>query len=116
MGAHDFGTARITKTPYEAYRKAVKEALYEHGNNSYNGTISTTSGFYFFDEHPRWGTKAFDKWEDKILSDDNSPVEKYGKCGCIEIKGKAAKNIKEVNGFKGKRGLKVWYFFGWAAT
>jgi len=26
------------------------------------------------------------------------------------------KNIKEVNGLKGKRGLKVWYFFGWVAT
>ena len=25
------------------------------------------------------------------------------------------KEIKEVNGFKGKRGLKVFYFFGWAA-
>jgi len=115
MGATDFGTARVTKTPKEAYKKAVEEASYEYGNNSYNGTISTTNGYYFFDKHPRWGTKAFDKWEDKILSDDNSPIEKWGKCGCIEITGKAAKEIKEVNGLKGKRGLKVWYFFGWVA-
>ena len=28
----------------DAYRNAVEEAVYEHGNDSYNGTISTTVG------------------------------------------------------------------------
>ena len=28
----------------------------------------------------------------------------------------AAKDIKDQNGFKGRRGLKVFYFFGWAAS
>ena len=115
MGATNFSTTKVAKTPKEAYRKAIEGALYEHGKNSYNGTISTTEGYYFFDEHPRWGTKKFDDWENKILSKDYGPVKKWGACGCVEIKGKAAKNIKEVNGLKGKRGLKVWYFFGWAA-
>ena len=115
MGAYDFGTARVTKTPKEAYKKAVEEALYEHGHDGYNGTISTTDGYYFFDKHPRWGTKAFDKWESKILDNNKGPVQKWGACGCVEIKGKAAKDIKQVNGLKGRRGLKVWYFFGWAA-
>ena len=115
MGAYSFGITKVAKTPKEAYKKAVEEAEYEYGHDGYNGTISTTDGYYFFDKHPRWGTKAFDKWEDKILSDDNGPIQKWGKCGCIEITGKAAKEIKEVNGLKGKRGLKVWYFFGWAA-
>ena len=117
MGAYDFGTARVTKTPKEAYKKAVEEALYEHGHDGYNGTISTTDSYYYFngDDHPRWGTKKFDDWENKILSRDNGPIQKWGACGCVEITGKAAKEIKEVNGLKGKRGLKVWYFFGWAA-
>ena len=115
MGAHDFSTTKIAKTSREAYNEAVKGALYEYGHDGYNGTISTTEGYYFFDEHPRWGTKKFDDWENKILSRDNGPVQKWRACGCVEIKGKAAKEIKEVNGLKGKRGLKVWYFFGWAA-
>jgi hypothetical protein len=28
----------------EAYNNVVQDAIYEHGNDSYNGTISTTSG------------------------------------------------------------------------
>ena len=115
MGAWDFSITKIAKTPREAYKEAVKGALYEHGHDGYNGTISTTDDYYFFDKHPRWGTIAFDKWENKILGDDHGPIQKWGACGCVEITGKAAKEIKEVNGLKGKRGLKVWYFFGWAA-
>ena len=115
MGATNFSATKIAKTPREAYKAAVKGAEYEHGHDGYNGTISTTDRYYFFNEHPRWGTKKFDKWEDKILSNDNGPVQKWEACGCVEIKGKAAKEIKEVNGLKGKRGLKVWYFFGLAA-
>ena len=115
MGAIDFSQMEVAKTPREAYNRAVKEAEYEQGHDGYNGTISTTDRYYFFNEHPRWGTKKFDDWENKILSKDNGPVQKWGACGCVEITGKAAKEIKEVNGLKGKRGLKVWYFFGWAA-
>ena len=115
MGASNFGTTKVAKTPREAYNKSVEGALYEYGHDGYNGTISTTDDYYFFDEHPRWGTIAFDKWEEKILDNSNSQVQKWGLAGCIEVKGKAAKEIKAVNGLKGKRGLKVWYFFGWAA-
>ena len=116
MGATNFGITKVAKTPKAAYNEAVEGAEYEHGHDGYNGTISTTDDYYFFDEHPRWGTIAFDKWEEKILDNNNSQVQKWGLAGCVEIKGKAAKEIKEVNGLKGKRGLKVWYFFGWAAT
>ena len=116
MGATNFAITKVTKTPREAYKKAVEGALYEHGHDGYNGTISTTDSYYFFNEHPRWGTKKFDDWENKILSREHGPIQKWGACGCVEITGKAAKEIKEVNGLKGKRGLKVWYFFGWAAS
>ena len=115
MGATNFNTTKIAKTPREAYKKSVEGALYEYGHDGYNSTISTTDDYYFFDEHPRWGTKKFDKWEEKILDNNNSPVQKWGLAGCVEVTGKAAKEIKEVNGLKGKRGLKVFYFFGWAA-
>ena len=116
MGAHDFSQTEIAKTPREAYNRAVKEAEYEEGHNGYNATISTTDRYYFFDEHPRWGTKKFDDWENKILAQDHGPVQKWEACGCVEITGKAAKEIKDTHGFKGRRGLKVFYFFGWAAS
>ena len=118
MGAYSFGIKKVAKTPKEAYKEAVERAEYEYGHDGYNGTISTTNNYYYFreDSHPRWGTKKFDNWEDKILARDNSRIQKWGACGCVEITGKAAKEIKEVNGLKGKRGLKVFYFFGWAAS
>ena len=115
MGAVNIAQIEVAKTPREAYKDAVKNAEYEHGHDGYNCTISTTDDYYFFDKHPRWGTKKFDDWENKILAQDHGPVQKWEACGCVEITGKAAKEIKEVNGLKGKRGLKVWYFFGWAA-
>ena len=119
MGAWDFNVTKIAKTPKVAYNEAVEGAEYEHGHDGYNGTISTTAEYYFFDKQPRWWTKKFDDWEDKILEEGcngkRGLVQKWGACGCVEVKGKAAKEIKEVNGLKGKRGLKVWYFFGWAA-
>ena len=54
MGATNFSTTKVAKTPKEAYKKAVKGAEYEHGHDGYNGTISTTNGYYFFDKDPRW--------------------------------------------------------------
>ena len=116
MGATNFSITKVAKTPKEAYKKAVEGAEYEHGHDGYNGTISTTSEYYFFNEHPRWGTKKFNNWEDEIMMSTTGPVQKWEACGCVEITGKAAKEIKEVNGLKGKRGLKVFYFFGWAAS
>ena len=115
MGATSFGQTVVSKTTGEGYKELCDKSYEVYGHqDGYNSTISTTDGHYFFDEHPRWGTKAFDKWEDKIL-DQDGPVQKWKKAGCVEIKGKAAKEIKKVNGLKGKRGFKVFYFFGWAA-
>jgi len=46
MGATNFGTTKVAKNPKEAYKEAVEGALYEHGNDGYNGTISTTEGYF----------------------------------------------------------------------
>lgn len=52
MGAHDFQTSATGENAREAYKKACEEAIYEHGNSSYNGTISTTSGFRMYHDIP----------------------------------------------------------------
>ena len=113
MGATTFGNLAVGrfKNASEAYDDLVSEALYESGHDSYNGTISTTSGFIMRDDNPRYGTKAFDKWENKMLD----VAQKWGDCICIEIKGAILKRMKEARGYKGKKGIKAFYFIGWAA-
>lgn len=111
MGATNFGTIAFGKTAMEAYKNACSEAVSYYGHQEgYNGTISTTNGFVVIDGLPRFDTKAFDKAEDNLLDQ----MEKWGKCACVELKGKAAKDYRERNGLKGKKGS-VFYFFGWAA-
>ena len=41
MGAQSFAINVKAKTPEKGYNVLVEEALYEHGHNPYNGTIST---------------------------------------------------------------------------
>lgn len=41
--------------------------------------------------------------------------DKWGPAGCIEIKGKAATELKKRYGLKGKR-VKPFLFFGWASS
>lgn len=45
MGGHNFETYALGKDAADAYSKAYDRALYEHGHDPYNGTISTTHGF-----------------------------------------------------------------------
>ena len=44
MGAHSFLHKIVTSDAKGTYEHLVKEAYYYHGHDSYNGTISTTSG------------------------------------------------------------------------
>lgn len=113
MGATTFGNLTVGryKKASDAYDSLVNEAEYECGHDSYNGTISTTQGFKMRDDNPRYGTKAFNKWEDNMLEF----AEKWGDCICIEITGAVLKRLKERNGYKGNKGIKAFYFLGWAA-
>jgi len=112
MGACDFSALEVGrfKSPGEAFHSAVEEAEYEDGHDGYNGTISTCHGFSIANGNPRYGTAAFDKWEDKILSS----LDKRD-CVCVEITGAVLKRMKERRGYKGKKGIKAFYFFGMAA-
>jgi hypothetical protein len=119
VGATNFGNVIVGKyTPVEAYRKLCDDALYYSGHDSYNGTISTTHGFVNLTERaPRYGTKAFQKWEDDVIDNDKFGVEKWGNAGYVEISPNTTefKRMKERNGLKGRKGIRAYYFFGWAA-
>jgi len=113
MGSTNFGTIKIGKFKdyREAYNGAVQDALHEYGHDAYNGTISTTDGVRRPNGHPKFGTKTFSKWESKQLEKMN----KWGTCLAVEIKSSKLKELKEQYGYKCKKGVKAYYFFGWAA-
>lgn len=114
MGACDFYQVEVAKDAKTAYNNACRDAEDEYGHQEgYNGTISTTSGYRMFTPDLR----GRDPWKvaEKLLDED--AVEKWGPAGCIEITGtKLGKETKERRGLKGKRGYRVFLFFGWAAS
>ena len=113
MGAHDSSVIMVGRyiDPNQAYATAVIEAQHDYGHDGYNGTISTSEGFRLIKDHPRYGTKKFWKFYDDILTGT-----KWGAWNCVEIKGKIFKKLKEENGYKGKKGIKAYYFWGLAAS
>jgi len=113
MGAHESNIIKVGKyrDPNQAYMEAVREAQEYYGKQPYNGTISTSHGFIIRKDNPRYGTKKF--WEYYI---DTLSGTKFSEWNCIEIKGKILKNLKIENGYKGKKGIKAYYFWGLAAS
>jgi len=95
MGAHTFSVHIDGDiTAEEAYNIAVEDAIYEYGHDSYNGTISTTSGFKIL------SSKSLSREEVKKRARqafDNDEVEKW----------EAAGAIRTTDG---------WLFIGWAAS
>ena len=113
MGAHDCTVFKIGRyrDASQAYAEAVREAEDQYGWDGYNGTISTSDGFIIKKEHPRFGTQAFEKFEDKTIVGT-----KWKKWNCIELKGAILKRYKKQYGYKGKRNIKAFYFWGLAAS
>ena len=74
MGATTFVISYKGETLGEAYNNAVTDALWNHGHDPYNGTISTTDGVtdrterlkYFKGDVDSWANEAFkftEKWD-----------------------------------------------------
>lgn len=110
MGACDFTTISYGKDLKDAFNNAVENARYEHGHDSYNGTISTTSLVGLDLNAPKYGTKAFEKYLGKRF--DANGVQKY-ECFAVEIKGKALKEYR-INHNLQRRKIKVFFFYGLA--
>lgn len=97
------------KDASEAYNSLVNNNI--TNCNPYNGTISTSNGFRMIKEHPRYDTKKF--WD---FVYDTINGTKFDNWNCIELKGTTLKKAKEYNGYKGKRNIKAFFFWGLAAT
>jgi hypothetical protein len=117
MGAQTFSNLEVVKgDARDAYRQACQEANDYNGHQEgYSGDIQTTDGFRILKDNPRFGTKAFNKWEDDILMNDKYGISKWESCGCVEITGANLKRLKERRGLKGRKGYRAFYFFGWGA-
>jgi len=112
MGAQVFEILTVGrfKSASEAYSYECEEAQYDDGHDPYNGTISTTDRCYRRTEFPRYGTRKFDGWVGKEIDS----MDKR-ECRFVELEGAALKKAKERRGYKGKKGIKAFYFYGWAA-
>jgi len=92
MGASSFYTVTEAENAGQAYKTLVQEALYQYGQDPYNGTISTTNGFKMIaikpDETPR-----------DICLRAEDLAEKWGDCCC----------------WQDPKRPDLWHFAGWAA-
>lgn len=115
MGATNFSDIQLVKGDLkEAYRQANEEARDYNGHqDGYSGDIQTCHGVRdYTSSAPRYGTKAFQKWEDDML--DNH-LQKWEHAAAVEIKGTMLRKLKEREGLKGRKGYRAFYFFGWGA-
>jgi hypothetical protein len=112
MGAVVFEDLQVVKGDVRvAYRQAMEDARDYNGHQEgYSGDIQTCDGYREAKGNPRYGTKAFHKWFDEQIDE----MDKR-ECRYIEVTGAVATRLKQRHGFKGRKGIRVFYFFGWGA-
>ena len=101
MGAHSFTASVYAESAAKGYVLLVNEAVYNHGHDPYNGTISTTNGFKMV---PFLGEESSEAWMERMM--DHPDAEKWGNCACTE-----ATHVE-----KNDEGWPLWHFAGWAAS
>jgi len=92
----------------DAYRNAVEDAIHEHGNDSYNGTISTTSGFVDKTKEYRGSDMDIHTYAGWLY--DNNKISKWGNAAGVCT----AEPIENTNKIKSQvtahpqKGNRVW--------
>jgi hypothetical protein len=111
MGALEFSNTILTRQkPQEAFRDLVERARYANGHGGYTGTIAEKDDFAMVPVPKR---KSPYKVVDEIMQSDD--LDKWGPALCVEVKGAWLKRMKERSGYKGKKGLRGFIFFGLAS-
>ncbi len=100
MGASSFSASVYAPDAQTGYTDLVEEALWVHGHDPYNGTISTTYGFIMVPLH---ADDSLNQWDDSVLEDER--IQKRGNCACVKL------DWVETN----DKGWPLWHFAGWAA-
>lgn len=105
MGGIDFRCKAFGKTVNEAYNNAVEDAETEYGQDSYNGTISTTDGLEDVTDKYKKSGKTMEKFIDEVLSRANKRD-----CFAIELVKPIANDMKTKTQVEHivKSGTKKW--------
>jgi hypothetical protein len=113
MGADTFTDIQVVKGGFnEAYSQALDEARDYNGHqDGYSGDIQTTSTPRKAFNVPRYDTKKFWDW----LDNEYSMMDKRD-ARWFEITGAVATRIKQRKGYKGRKGIRVFFFYGWGAS
>ena len=95
----------------DAYNNAVEEAVYEYGNDNYNGTISTTRGFLDVTKEFVKSGKSIEEFEDYLY--ENSRLNKWGEALGICIRPAVQNNnkIKSKVDTTPQKGARKWETF-----
>ena len=96
MGGELFQTKAKGKTADVAFRRAVKEAQYDHGHGGYSGTIAEKPSFVMVAVPEGRDPEDYAESDEGIAKAD--PDGKWGPCGCIRLS------------------KDEWLFFGWASS
>ena len=100
MGACNFIDFKAAETAEEAFGILVQEAMYEHGHDPYNGTISTT---YLTGRSVR----TADEWNEDVreLAVAEADANDWGE----------KREARAIDCGATGDGLRMWAFYGWAA-
>jgi hypothetical protein len=90
MGATQFIDKTRAYSMREAYNQLVEDAVSEYGNDSYNGTISTTQGFQDMTSEWKKSGLSIDKFIDLKIEDAN----KWGPAFAVCIVDPVKNNLK----------------------
>lgn len=80
MGSTNFTEYGEGTDPGAVYNRLVQQALHEHGNDAYNGSISTTGGFVVQQTTPVTLDEAY-----RIAEDSLDRYSKWEACGALPI-------------------------------
>jgi len=110
MGASTFSNISHGKSAQEAFRAAVSEAQFEHGNDGYSGSIAEKSEFVRIKVASK--DDPYQVMKNMLDNNDRRVSDKWGPCGCIEITGTTYAISNHPGISKDKRSF---LFFGWAS-
>lgn len=99
MGAENFYEVSSGENPKDAFERAVKDALYEHGHSGYTGSIAEKNNFTMATKEILSSSEAW-KMAESLINTDYS--DKWGPAGCIQLQTESKYN--------------KYLFFGWASS
>ena len=108
MGATLIETTSRAASMREAYNLAVEDAVYETGNDPYNGTISTTNGVIDITKEFRASGKSLGEYADYLY--ENNKLQKWGPAAgiCVAEPVVNTNKIKTQVSTRPQKGNRTW--------